>query len=80
MASTYEIYYDKDADFLEVFLGEPSDCFAEEPEQGVFIRKDENTQEVKSIGIIGFKRRAELLQKLLKKFNLAFPIDFRIIG
>jgi len=78
MASTYEVHYDKDADFLEVFFGGPSECYADEPEQGVFIRKDEKTDEVKSIGIIGFKKRTAVLQELLKRFNLAFPIDFRI--
>jgi hypothetical protein len=51
----------KDADFLEVFFGDSSDCYVDEPELGVFLRKDENTDDVKSIRIIGFKKRAEVL-------------------
>lgn len=80
MVNTYEVHYDKDSDFLEVFFGDPSECYAEEPEQGVFIRKDENTNEVKSIGIIGFKKRTAVLQELLKKLNLNFPIEFNVVG
>ena len=80
MVSTYEVHYDKDADFLEIFFGDPSECYAEEPEQGVFIRKDENTDEVKSIGIIGFKKRTSILQELLRKLNLAFPIEFNVVS
>ena len=80
MVSTYEVHYDKDADFLEIFFGDPSECYAEEPEQGVFIRKDEDTDEVKSIGIIGFKKRTSILQELLQKLNLAFPIEFNVVS
>jgi len=29
---TYDIYYDEEADFLEIFFGEPSEAYAEEPE------------------------------------------------
>ena len=55
---TYDIYYDEEADYLEVFFGAPSNCYANEIETGVFIRKDEKTDEVKSIGIFSFKKRA----------------------
>ena len=72
------IYYDEEGDFLEIFFGDPTECYAEEPEQGVFVRKDEQSDEVKSIGIIGFKKRTHLLKKLLAEFNLSFPINFSI--
>lgn len=78
MENTYEIHYERDADFLEIFFGDPSECYAEEPEQGVFVRKDEQSDEVKSIGIIGFKKRKSVLKKLLTQFNISFPIDFSI--
>ena len=42
---TYDIYYDKEADFLEIFFGKPSKSHAEEIEEGVFVRRDENTNE-----------------------------------
>ena len=78
MVETYNIHYDKEADFLEVFFGDPSECYADEPQQGVFVRKDENSDEIKSIGIIGFTKRTAMLKELLRKFNLVFPIDFKI--
>lgn len=75
---TYEIYYDKESDFLEVFFGEPSECYAEEIESGVFIRKDEKTNEVKSIGILSFKKRAQILKKILGEINLTLPLEISI--
>ena len=71
---TYEIYYDKEADFLEVFLGEPTKCNAEEIEEGVFLRRDNETNQVKSIGILSFKKRVEILKQILKRFNLELPL------
>ena len=72
---TYEIYYDKESDFLEVFLGEPTNCHTEEVEKGVFIRKDNITDEIKSIGILSFKKRVWILKQLINKFNLELPIS-----
>lgn len=75
---TYDIYYDKEADFLEIFFGEPSKCLAEEVEEGVFVRRDENTNEVKSIGILRFKKRVEVLKKILQKVNMDFPLKISV--
>jgi len=73
--NTYEIYYDKVADFLEVFIGEPSKSYAEEVEEGVFIRRDEKTKEVKSIGILSFKKRVQILKQILKQFRIELPLN-----
>jgi len=75
---TYNIYYDEEADFLEIAFGEPLECYADEIEPGVFIRKDEKTKEIKSIGILGFKKRAQILREILNKTNLKFPINIAI--
>jgi len=73
--STYEIYYDEIGDFLEVFFGEPTKCYNEEPEQGIFIRKDQETDEIKSIGILSFKKRgAQILTRLLLQINKKLPL------
>lgn len=72
-SNTYEIYYDKEADFLEVFFGEPTSCYTEEQEEGIFIRKDNETNEVKSVGILAFGKRAGILKKLLEKVNKRLP-------
>jgi len=71
---TYEIFYDEVADFLEVFIGSPTKCYAEETEAGIVVRRDEKTDEIKSIGIFSFKKRAIALKELLEKMNLKFPL------
>ena len=71
----YEIHYDEEADFLEVFFGEPTPCLAEEIEPDVFVRRDEKTNEVKSIGIFSFKKRVGILKEVLQKINLKMPLN-----
>jgi hypothetical protein len=72
---TYNIYYDEESDFLEVFFGEPTESFAEEVEPGVFVRRDYKTKKVTSIGILSYKKRADVLKVFLKKINLKLPIN-----
>ena len=70
---TYDIYYDEEADFLEVFFGEPKPSYAIEPEEGIFVRKDQETDEVKSVGIIGYSKKQDRLRNLLVKLNKKLP-------
>lgn len=73
--TTTEIYYDEAGDFLEVFFGEPTKCYAEEPEPGIFIRKDQQTHEIKSIGLLSFKKRGvQALYALLARVNKRLPL------
>ncbi|MBI4145866.1 DUF2283 domain-containing protein [Candidatus Woesearchaeota archaeon] len=59
MKGPLRVHYDEEGDFLEIAAGEPTPSYAEEVQPGVFVRKDETTDEVKSVGILGFKRRAK---------------------
>ena len=52
------IYFDEEGDFLEISVGKPTNCYTTEIKPGVFVRKDEKTEEVKSVGILNFKKRA----------------------
>jgi uncharacterized protein YuzE len=70
------VYYDEEGDLLEIAVGEPTKCYAEEVEDGIFIRKDEKTDEVKSIGILSFKKRS----KDLKDIKLKLPLDISLIS
>lgn len=75
----YEIYYDELGDFLEIFFGEPTKCYTEEPEQGIFIRKDQGTGEIKSIGILSFKKRGtKILNSILLRINKKLPIRISV--
>ncbi len=72
---TYDIYYDEEGDFLEITFGIPAkEEYADEIEEGIFITKDEGTQEVKGIGILAFKKRPEILNKILGKFKMYIPV------
>ena len=70
----YNIYYDEEGDFLEITIGEQTECSADEIDKGVFVRKDEKTGEVKSIGILSFKKRAQNIKEFLQKVNIKLPI------
>ncbi len=73
---TYDIYYDEEGDFLEVTFGiPPENEYTDQIESGVFITKDTNTNEIKGIGILGFKKRTHILKEILNRFKLNLPIN-----
>ena len=74
MKEQMSVNYDEEGDFLEINIGSKSECYAEEIEPGVFIRKDERTDEIKGIGIIDFKKRS----KSLKDIGLALPFKIEV--
>ncbi|MEK6844388.1 MAG: hypothetical protein AABX83_03080 [Nanoarchaeota archaeon] len=78
MEESYEIHYEKESDFLEVLFGEPSKATATEVQEGVFVRKDIKTGEIKSVGIVGFRKRVQLLKKILASYNKTFPLEISI--
>jgi len=71
MKGPMRVYYDEEGDFLEISVGKPTKCYASELGQGVFLRIDEKSEEVKSIGILGFKKRT----KDLKDIKLDIPVE-----
>lgn len=71
MKEHLRVYYDEQGDFLEISAGKPVRCYATEIEPGIFVRKDEKTEKVKSVGILGFKKRS----KPLKDIELNLPIQ-----
>ena len=57
MKEAVDIYYDEEGDYLEVSFGAPPQKeYTEQLDSEVLITRDENTDEVKSIGIIAFKK------------------------
>ncbi|MBS3138366.1 DUF2283 domain-containing protein [Candidatus Woesearchaeota archaeon] len=70
------VHYDEESDFLEISVGKPTRCIADEVEPGVFLRKDEKTDEVKSVGILGFRNRS----KSLKDIELMLPVELKLIA
>ena len=79
MNQTYEIYYDEEGDFLEITIGEPPKKeYSDEIEEGVFITKDEDTNEIKGIGILSFKKRVQILKQILKRVNIKLPLEINL--
>ena len=68
------VHYDGEGDFLEISIGKPTQCHATEIEPGVFLRKDEKTNKVKSIGILGFKQRSKDIRDIELKLPLKLSI------
>jgi len=52
-----ELFYDTEDDILEIFLGEPSECYFDEIEDDLFEGHDEKTGELKGYKIFNFLRR-----------------------
>lgn len=71
MKDKTRLYYDEEGDFLEISVGEPTECYAEEIEPGVLVRIDKKTGEAKSIGILDFRKRTHL-----KDIEFSIPIGF----
>ncbi len=74
MKDNMRVHYDWESDFLEISIGKTTECYAEEIEPGLFLRKDEKTNEIKSIGILGFKERS----KNLNDIDLMLPIKITL--
>ncbi|MBI5803063.1 DUF2283 domain-containing protein [Candidatus Pacearchaeota archaeon] len=71
----YDIYYDEEGDFLEISFDDPPETeYTEDLDSGIFVTKDEKTDEIKSIGILDFKKRPHVLRETLQKYNLKFPL------
>jgi len=65
------VHYDNEGDFLEISIGKPTKCYALKIKQGIFLRQDEKTGDVKSIGIVGFKKKSNSA----KDIDLKLPIQ-----
>ena len=78
---TFDVYYDELGDFLEISFGLPPETeYTEDLEEGIFVTKDRKTDEIKSISIISFKKRAKeaILKRVLKQLGMSIPIEIGV--
>ena len=76
---TYDVYYDEGADFLEVSFEKPAkECITEEVQEGVFVTRDKDSGNITNIGILSFKKRVNLLDKILTQYNMKLPLNISI--
>ena len=74
MKNKLNLYYDKEGDFLELRIGEPTSSVYESIGNDVFQRMDEKTGEIKGFAIFNFKKRTEKL----KNIDVPLPVKIRI--
>ena len=70
MKKNIEIYYDKEADILEIFVGEPKPSYFNEIDEDMFEGIDKNTGELKGYKIFNFTKRGN---DWIKKIKIAIP-------
>ena len=78
---TFDVYYDELGDFLEISFGLPPKTeYTEDIEEGIFVTKDRETHEIKSIGILNFKKRAKevILKRILRQLGMSIPLEISV--
>ncbi len=73
MKRNLDLYYDKEADILEITIGQPSPCIFDEIEPGVFEAHDMNTNELKGYKIMDFLKRGGM-----KNIRIPLPVNVSI--
>lgn len=73
MKKNITLYYDKEADILEITLGDPSSCIFDELEEGIFEAHDMKTNEIKGYKIFDFLKRGGI-----KNIKLPLPVNVNI--
>lgn len=78
MKGKLSLYYDEHSDYLEIFAGTPTPNYGEEVpnKKGITIFKDNKTNEVIGIGILGFKKRSHDL----KEIEVELPIKIGLFS
>lgn len=70
-----EIRYDEEADYLEIFVGEPREDYGEHISKDIVIFKYEDNDQLYGIGIFNFKKRAANLNDVLSKLPVSIKIE-----
>lgn len=73
MNQKLDIYYDKEADILEITISHPSECVFDEIEDGIFEAHDMKTNELKGYKIFDFLRRGGM-----KNIKIPLPANVSI--
>lgn len=71
-----KIFYDEEADYLEIFVGEPRPDYGDHLAEDIVLFKYEDNDQLYGIGIFNFKARAHNLQNVLK--NLPFKLKLEV--
>lgn len=75
MKGNINLYYDEEADFLEINLGKYTRGYFRDIGNGVSERVDEKTGKVTGIAIMSFRKRTQKLKDL----KLSLPVKLEIL-
>ena len=75
MTKNMEIRYDEEADYLEIFVGEPREDYGEHISEDIVIFKYEDNDQLYGVGIFNFKKRAANLSDVLSKLPVSIKIE-----
>ena len=76
MKGPLDIYYDEEADFLEITLANPpAESYCEDIDEDVYLRKNEVTGEVIGIGILNFKNHISDLKNIFMKASIKISFE-----
>jgi uncharacterized protein YuzE len=70
-----EMRYDEEADYLEIFIGEPREDYGEHKSEDIVLFKYEDNDQIYGIGIFNFKKRAANLNDVLSKLPVSIIIE-----
>jgi uncharacterized protein YuzE len=70
-----EVFYDAEADILEIFLGEPTNCYFNEIDDDLFEGREEKTNKLIGFKIFNFKKRGGM-----KGIRIPLPANIKIEG
>ncbi|MBI2449160.1 hypothetical protein HYV49_02590 [Candidatus Pacearchaeota archaeon] len=76
MQKKLNIYYDTEADILEVTIGEPSSCIFDEVDDDLFEARDEKSGELKGYKVFNFIKRGGF--EGVKKIKIRLPASVNI--
>ena len=74
MKGNLNIYYDKEADFLELHIGKYREGHFKNLGKGIFERINKKTNKVTGIAIMGFRKRT----KSRKDLQISLPVKIEL--
>ncbi len=75
MKGKMRVYYDDEADYLEIRIGDPTPNYGEELSDDMTLFKDEKTDEIVGIGIMNFKSKTNL-----NNLEINLPLDIGLFA
>jgi len=73
MEKNLEIFYDSEADILEIFLDEPTECYFNEIDDDLFEGREEGTDKLIGFKIFNFRKRGGM-----KNIRIPLPANIKI--